>query len=47
VLRRARLKKKFSLSAMAGRTEDIYRAALERRYSSLRAERVEEARSSR
>jgi glycosyltransferase involved in cell wall biosynthesis len=43
MLRRMRAKQKFSLAAMAGRTEDIYRDALEGRYRMLRASPAAEA----
>ena len=39
----AQLKQKFSLDAMVARIEDIYRKALERRYSSASAGAVREA----
>jgi hypothetical protein len=43
MLAQGRLKQKFSLAAMAGRIEDIYRDGLERRYSVVRASAVPEA----
>ncbi len=43
MLRRERVKQKFSLAVSAGRIEDIYRAALEARYSVERARAVAEA----
>jgi glycosyltransferase involved in cell wall biosynthesis len=45
--RRARVKQKFSLAATAGRIEEIYRDALEARYSMKRASAVAEADASR
>jgi len=43
MLRRERVKQKFSLTATAGRIEEIYREALETRYSTRRAGAVAEA----
>jgi len=43
MLRRDRLKQKFSLAAMSGRVEDIYRAALEGRYRTVRENSAAEA----
>jgi glycosyltransferase involved in cell wall biosynthesis len=43
VLRRARIEQKFSLAVTARQIEDIYRAALEARYTTLRASAVAEA----
>jgi len=43
VLRRARVEQKFSLAVTARQIEDIYRAALEARYTTLRASAVAEA----
>jgi glycosyltransferase involved in cell wall biosynthesis len=43
VLRRARVEQKFSLAVTARQIEDIYRAALEARYTTLRASAVPEA----
>lgn len=43
MLRRERVKQKFSLAATAGRIEEIYREALETRYSTRRASTVAEA----
>jgi hypothetical protein len=42
MLRRERVKQKFSLPATAGRIEEIYREALEARYSVERAGGVTE-----
>lgn len=43
VLRRARIEQKFSLAVTARQIEDIYRAALEARYTTLRTSAVAEA----
>jgi glycosyltransferase involved in cell wall biosynthesis len=43
MLRRERVKQNFSLASAAGRIEDIYREALEARYSLMRAHPVAEA----
>ena len=47
MLRRSRVEEKFSLSATARRIEDIYRAALEARYSLMRVGAMAEAGPSR
>jgi glycosyltransferase involved in cell wall biosynthesis len=47
LLRRERVKEKFSLAATSGRIEDIYRGALEARYSLMRVGAVAEAGRSR